>query len=200
LNNARTSPPSSSLDAQKTGIRGKARAIRAAIAEDARRDAAHRVAAAGLGFLAMPPGIVAGYFPVRSEFDCLPLLARLSADGWSLALPVVREGAPLEFRAWAIGAPLVPGPRGIMQPPDATPVVPRVLVVPLLAFDARGFRLGYGGGHYDRTLQAMRAGSEVTAIGIAFDEQEMPEIPVNAHDEPLDWILTPFGPHAMQGR
>lgn len=179
-------------------MRRRAKAVRAAIGDDVRRQAAECLAASGLTFLGRPPGLVSGYMPMRGELDCLPLLARLESDGWRLALPVIRGAAPLEFRAWTFGAPLEEGPHGTAQPPEAPPAIPEVLLVPLLAFSAGGARLGYGGGHYDRTLESLRAAGPVTAIGIAFDEQELPDIPVGRHDEPLNWILTPSGPRAMQ--
>jgi 5-formyltetrahydrofolate cyclo-ligase len=188
----------SDLDAIKIELRRKARAVRAAIPESTRRNAAERVAETGLGFLNMQPEIVAGYFPLREEFDCLPLMTRLASEGWRLALPVVHGNAPLTFHGWSIGQELEKGPRGVMQPRDAPAVTPHVLLVPLLAFGADGSRIGYGAGHYDRTLEFLRANGPVTAIGIAFDEQELPELPVGVHDEPLNWILTPSGPRAMQ--
>jgi len=120
-------------------------------------------------------------------------LRRLAANGWTLALPVVTGAAPLIFRAWTFGAALIAGERGISQPAAGAILRPALLLVPLLAFDAHGRRLGYGGGHYDRTLEALRRDGTVTAIGLAFDAQEVAQIPAGPHDQRLDWILTPSG-------
>jgi 5-formyltetrahydrofolate cyclo-ligase len=186
-------PSADPIDAQKTELRRRARARRNAISPAGRIEAARQVAALGLPELPAGPRILGAYYPVRSEFDPLPLLARLAAEGWRLALPVVMGAAPLAFRAWEPGAPLIPGERGILQPASGDAVRPALLLVPLLAFDAQGRRLGYGGGHYDRTLQALRADGGVTAIGLAFDEQEVAQLPSGPHDERLDIILTPSG-------
>jgi 5-formyltetrahydrofolate cyclo-ligase len=182
------------IESRKRKLRAKARATRDALSTAERAEAAERVARIGLGFLGVRPSLVAAYHPVRSEFDCLPLLARLAGDGWKLALPVIAGPAPLDFRQWSFGDPLTTGAFGIAEPIDAPRVSPGILLVPLLAFDARRYRLGYGGGHYDRTLTAFRAKGDVTAIGLAFDEQRVPDVPVGAYDQQLDWILTPSGP------
>jgi 5-formyltetrahydrofolate cyclo-ligase len=136
--------------------------------------------------------VLAAYLAVRGEIDCMPLVARLAGGGWRIALPVVTaDGVPLAFHAWTPGDPTTPGRFGIPQPAAASPVTPSVLLVPLLAFDRRCHRLGYGGGHYDRTLAALRAKGPVTAIGLAFDAQEVPDIPAGPYDQPLDCVLTP---------
>jgi 5-formyltetrahydrofolate cyclo-ligase len=145
--------------------------------------------------LALPPAagaVVAGTWPVGSELDARPLLAALAARGWRCALPVVAdEAGPLRFRAWLPGEPLRAGGYGILEPEPAAPaVVPDVVLVPLLAFDRAGRRLGQGGGWYDRTLAALRAERPVLAIGLAFAAQERAELPTGGHDQPLDWIVT----------
>jgi 5-formyltetrahydrofolate cyclo-ligase len=145
--------------------------------------------------LALPAGVVAGYWPMRSEADPRPLMAALSANGHQLALPcVVQRAAPLLFRRWQEGDPLAAGPYNTREPlPAAQPVIPSVLLVPLLAFDAQGFRLGYGGGYYDRTLASLRAAHPVQAIGIAYAGQEIPAVPHDGYDLRLDAILTENG-------
>jgi 5-formyltetrahydrofolate cyclo-ligase len=149
--------------------------------------------------LMSPSNVFAGYMPIGSEIDCLPLMNRLAAADVPLCLPVVTEpGQPLIFRRWSPDDPLAPGPFGTSEPTDAAQEVsPQVLLVPMLAFDRRGRRLGYGGGYYDRTLKALRAasdgGGDVVAIGVAFAGQLRDNVPVSGGDEPLDWVLTEIG-------
>lgn len=133
-----------------------------------------------------------GFWPVREEIDPLPLLTAVAEAGGRAALPVVAgRDAPLLFRRWRPDMDLQAGAFGIREPgPDAPEVVPDVVLVPLLAFDRAGGRLGYGGGFYDRTLSALRLIRSVTAIGVAYAGQELPEVPEEAHDEPLDAIAT----------
>jgi 5-formyltetrahydrofolate cyclo-ligase len=192
-----TAPIRSDLDTQKRAARAAAAAVRTA-AHRARKDIAPlALARTGLDFTNLPPGlIVSGFFPFKSEIDVLPLLARLDSEGWVTALPiVVAERQPLVFRQWAPGQETVPGIWDIPMPPaEAAEVDPDVLLVPLLAFDKAGYRLGYGGGYYDRTLARLRALKDVTAIGICYAEQEVPRVPHGPGDEPLDFILTPDGP------
>jgi 5-formyltetrahydrofolate cyclo-ligase len=150
----------------------------------------------GLAFAALTPGsVVSGFHPHRSEPDTLPLLARLASEGFITALPVVTgKRERLIFRAWTPGDPIINGIWGIPMPGlDADVVEPDALLVPMLAFDARGFRLGYGGGYYDRTLHELRHQKKVVAIGVAYAAQEMASVPHGAHDAPLDYILTERG-------
>jgi 5-formyltetrahydrofolate cyclo-ligase len=123
----------------------------------------------------------------------MPLLDALHARGIACGLPVIGEGLELVFRAYTPGEPLIPKPFKLHEPhPDAPIVQPEIIFVPLLAFDRRGVRLGYGGGYYDATLRNLRhAGRTITAIGAGFDEQEMHALPLEPHDERLDWVLTP---------
>ena len=150
-----------------------------------------------------PTNIVAGYMPIGSEIDCLPLLNRLAAAGVALCLPVVvAPNAPLIFRRWTSDDSLVTGSFGISEPTkSALEVTPQVLLVPMLAFDRQGHRLGYGGGYYDRTLKALRTaddgGDDVLAIGVAFAGQLRDKVPVSGSDQPLDWILTEVGAHCV---
>lgn len=141
------------------------------------------------------PGIVSGYYPMAGEIWPLPLMGALKSEGHSLALPVMQgKGEPLLFRAWAPGDPLIPGIWGIRQPaPDRLQVLPDIVLVPLLAFDARGYRVGYGGGYYDRTLRHLRASKPILAVGLALDELEVDAVPHLDYDERLDWVLTPSG-------
>ena len=138
---------------------------------------------------------VSGFYPYQAEINVLPLLARLVSEGWQTALPVVMaKGEPLTFRAWAPGEPTGRGIWDIHIPLEtAAEVEPDILLVPMLAFDRRGYRLGYGGGFYDRTLHELRKLKPIIASGVAYAEQEMEEVPVAPYDEPLDWILTERG-------
>ena len=169
---------------------------------EARRGAAARVAGAQAGidavghFLAAvtPPEacVVSGYWPMRDEFDVRPLLAALHERGHPCALPVVMgRGLPLVFRAWKPGDALVEAAFGTRVPPDdATVVTPELLLVPLLAFDDRGYRLGYGGGFYDRSLARLKS---PIAVGCAYDAQRVDDLPIDDHDRRLDWIVTETG-------
>ena len=135
--------------------------------------------------------VLAGYWPMRGEPDPRPAMA--AHDG-AVCLPVVPgKAVPLVFRGWR-GEPLVPGPFGTSHPADSQPVLtPQVLIVPLAGFDRQGNRVGYGGGYYDRTLQLLRESGPVAAIGLAFAVQELPAVPPEPFDQPLDLIVTDQG-------
>lgn len=139
--------------------------------------------------------IVAGYAPIASEADPAELMAHLGAQGHRLALPCTgAPGTPLTFRRWREGEPLIDGPFGTLQPDDtAVCVTPTALLIPMLAFDAKGWRLGYGGGYYDRTLSLLRARNQILAVGIAFSDQEIEMVPHEETDQPLDMVVTECG-------
>jgi 5-formyltetrahydrofolate cyclo-ligase len=140
-----------------------------------------------------PPGAtVAGFWPMGPEIDIRPALHALHGRGHPIALPVTpRRGRPLLFRRWRPGDALARGPMGTSQPaPEAEELVPDLLLVPLLAFDARGNRLGYGGGYYDRTLAAL-AGAR--RIGCAYACQRLDEVPAGPEDVPLHAVVTEDG-------
>lgn len=137
------------------------------------------------GFGTVP---VAGYLPLQTEISPLPAMQRLSG---AVAVPeIVAQGAPLIFRRWTPGCALAPGPFKTRVPVGAVEIVPRVVIVPLVGFDRSGARLGYGGGFYDRTLEALRRAGPVTAIGFAFAAQELDMVPTEPTDQPLDMIVT----------
>jgi 5-formyltetrahydrofolate cyclo-ligase len=144
-------------------------------------------------------GVVAGYYPIGSELDPWPTLLRLQAAGARIALPVaVGLHEPLRFRAYAPGDALEPDASRTPAPlAEAEPLEPDWLIVPLLAFDRRGWRLGQGGGYYDRTLAVLRARGRVWAVGLAYAGQDIPDVPREAHDQRLDAILTETGYHAF---
>ena len=160
-------------------------------------DASRRIAAYGLDFINANAGaVVSGFAAIRDEIDPAPLMRWLLAEGFRLALPVMQgKGKPLLMRAWTPGDAMAPAAWGIAEPLADKPVLePDVVLVPLLAFDVRGYRLGYGGGFYDRTLQRLRKLKPVVAVGLAYDEQIVDAVPVESYDQKLDWVLTPTGP------
>ncbi len=134
--------------------------------------------------------VIAGYLPIRTEADPLPAMTRLSAAN-RICVPVVEgPGLPLSFRAWRPGCALVEGPFRVMIPADGAALVPDILIVPMVAFDAGLYRLGYGGGFYDRTLAALRAERRVRATGFAYAAQGVERLAIEPTDEPLDEIVT----------
>ncbi len=170
------------------------RALRRELAA-ANPDAAEQAAAhLPLGVLA-PIRVVSGYHPLGGELSPWPLLARLAAAGARIALPVALDRAsPLIFRAYAPGQSLEPDAVNIPSPTtEAETLVPDVVIVPLLAFDRAGYRLGQGAGHYDRTLQGLRARRPVRAVGLGYAGQRIERVPREAHDQALDAILTEMG-------
>lgn len=181
-----------SVTEQKTALRREAQARRDAMLPDVRKAAAEALAARTFPVAVTPGAIVSGFMPLKSEINPLPLMKKLADAGARLALPVVQgRGKPLVMRAWAWGEPLAPGVWGIREPkPEAPEVDPDVLLVPLLAFDRAGYRLGFGAGYYDMTITALRARKPVTAIGVAFAAQEVPAVPTTPRDARLDLVLT----------
>jgi len=182
-----------SLAEIKRLARSKATLIRNEVHESAKPGAGAVLAKRGLPVARNTPGsVISAFHSFGSEISTFELFDRLVADGWTTALPVVvAKNTPLVFRQWAPGEALVLGRWNIKVPPEEAPeVLPDVLLVPLLAFDRQGYRLGYGGGFYDRTLEKLRGRKPVTAIGIAYAGQEVDEVPRDAYDQRLDWIMT----------
>ena len=176
----------------KATLRGEATVRRNALPADLRQAAAEAIAARAFPLAVGPQTIVSGFMPMKSEINPLPLMRKLAEAGAALALPVVAgRGEPLTMRAWQWGEPLGSGVWGIREPkPEAPQIDPDILLVPLLVFDRKGFRLGYGGGYYDRTIAGLRARKNVTAVGIAFAAQEVASVPVTPRDARLDLVLT----------
>jgi 5-formyltetrahydrofolate cyclo-ligase len=138
-----------------------------------------------------PPGILGSHAAVGDEIDPAALDHLASAAGWTLAYPRVTEGGRLVFHRCLL-ADLRPGFRGIPEPPGGAPIVrPDVILVPLLAVDAAGNRLGQGGGHYDRTLAVLRAGGSIRAVGLGWDVQRVEMLAPEPWDAPLDALATP---------
>ncbi len=181
------------LEAKRT-LRSAMLAWRAALGEEERR-------AAGQGLLESfrrerpfeTPTVVSGFWPMAEELDIRPLMIELTNQGCQLCLPVVvAKREPLVFRAWRPGDALEQGVFGTLHPsPKREVLEPDALIVPLLACDQQGWRLGYGGGFYDRTLRGLRRRKSVVAMGVAFDAQFLDEeVPHGPDDERLDWLLT----------
>ncbi len=189
------------MDAARAALRRTARAARTAfvgaLAGPVRHGLQSALAAQALPHLG-PPAILGTYAAVGDELDPAAVEAAARSAGWQSAFPRVTRNGPLEFRAATL-TQLAPGFRGIPEPPAALPIVrPDILLVPLVAADLAGNRLGQGGGHYDRTLSALRASGPVLAIGIAWDMQIVPDLPVRPWDQPLDAIATPTAFHLVR--
>jgi 5-formyltetrahydrofolate cyclo-ligase len=136
---------------------------------------------------------IGSYWPIRSEVDTRPILEGLAARGQIVALSQILH-PHLSWREWHPGDAMVHGGFGVQEPgPDAPEVFPRALLMPLAAFDRFGNRLGYGKGHFDRTIAELSRQHPVLTIGLAFSVQEIDAVPVEPHDQPLDLIVTETG-------
>ena len=142
----------------------------------------------------LPPlgSIVSAFWPFRAELDVRPLIYRLKAEGYTIALPqVIAKATPLLFREWEPATPLLADKYGVLCLPDTSAIIePDWLLVPLLAFDKNGYRLGYGGGFYDLTLTKLRKEKKIFAIGVAYECQLVSRVPHTKRDVRLDAILT----------
>ncbi len=182
-----------SLIDDKRTLRSAMLAWRGALADDERRAAAGGLVTSFEREKPFEtPAVVSGFWPIKDEIDIRPLMIALHNGGCELALPVVQgRGKPLLFRAWRPGDPLEQGVFGTLQPsPKRETLEPDALIVPMLACDREGWRLGYGGGFYDRTLLGLRGRKTVTAVGVGFNAQLVDEIPHDPDDQRLDWLLT----------
>jgi 5-formyltetrahydrofolate cyclo-ligase len=180
------------VESLKTEIRRDAVARRDALLAAERAAAAAAIAARPLPVAVRPGAIVSGFSPLKSEVNPVPLMRAFAAAGATLALPVVAgRGKPLTMRSWNFGEPLVSGVWGIREPPESAPeVFPDILIVPMLAFDRAGQRIGYGAGYYDMTIGRLRGIKPVIALGIAYAAQETARIPTTPRDAALDLVLT----------
>ena len=182
------------IEAAKAALRVRARAARASLGSGDRAEAAAAVARHFFDHTDLQPSdIVAAYWRIRDEVDCQPILVRLMDSNQTVVLPVVLgPEQPLDFRVWEQGASLYESGFGTLAPSDLAPrAEPDVVLMPLLGFDSRGTRLGYGGGYYDRTLASMKKRPKL--IGLAYSAQEFEKIPREAHDVPLDAVVTEAG-------
>jgi 5-formyltetrahydrofolate cyclo-ligase len=194
--------------ALKAAARRRARARRAAFPVAERDRAGAKAAAHFLAAIALLPGsMISAYWPLEDEFDSRPLLHALIGAGHGVALPVVRgAGRELYFREWQPGDTLAKSSFGVSEPLPAAPsVTPTVVIAPFLAYNAQGFRLGYGGGYYDRTIRALRHSAPgLLAVGLGYAAQAMAALPYDDYDEALDWLVNERGalqfPHRAQGQ
>jgi 5-formyltetrahydrofolate cyclo-ligase len=186
------SDPAHQLAEQKAILRGHMQEIRAeAAARDP--DAAERLAARfPIKLFERYGPVVSGYIAINDELDPAPLLARLKAKGATIVLPRLETWGPMTFRN-ADPATLEKGAFGLTQPSPAAPEIrPGLVLAPLLAFDARGARLGYGKGHYDKAIAHLRSTGRVFYLGLAYAAQQADVVPAERHDIPLDWVETPL--------
>jgi 5-formyltetrahydrofolate cyclo-ligase len=192
-----------SLDETKAELRKHQAKLRAVLKSDHPSASDHLLAGvdAMLALAAIHLGdrplLVAGYWPIRSEISPLPLMQVLAEQGVATCLPATpRPGTALIFHQWQVGDPLVDGLYGTSEPADTAPIViPTVILAPLLAFDLACYRLGYGGGFYDRSLAEIRAkiGQSVIAIGLAYAGQQIDTVQSGPHDAALDGVMTETG-------
>ncbi|MDP7546364.1 MAG: 5-formyltetrahydrofolate cyclo-ligase [Alphaproteobacteria bacterium] len=181
----------------KASARRRARVRRAAVPAAVRQGAGTKAAENFLAAIPLSPAcIVSAYWPLGDELDSRPLLHALYQAGHGVALPVVMaRGQALCFRLWRPGDGLAESSFGVLEPlPGAMAVTPDVVGAPFLACDAQGFRLGYGGGYYDRTIRALRQSVPgLLAVGLGFAAQAMAALPYDDHDEGLDWLVNERG-------
>jgi len=182
-------------DALRRAVRARRRDLAELIPDAAERAAAH-LTPEDLA----PFAVVAGYHALGAELSPWPVLRKLERAGGRIALPVAPQPhAPLVFRAFAEDQPLLPDAARVPAPTeDAETLTPDLVIAPLIAFDRQGFRLGQGGGYYDRTLAALRSAGRLFVIGLAYAGQEVDRIPRDVHDQPLDAILTESGYHRIR--
>jgi 5-formyltetrahydrofolate cyclo-ligase len=176
----------------KDDLRATALARRDALNAEVRAAAARAIAVRAFPVEIAGGAIVSGYWPIRSEVDPMPLMRRLAAQGARLALPAITgRDQPLTFRAWSSETEMLQGQLGIMEPSPRSDVVePDIVLVPLAAFDRVGHRIGYGAGHYDRSLRQLMMSKPIVAIGLAFAVQQIDTVPSLPHDVRLDFVLT----------
>lgn len=180
------------IASQKVRLRAKMKALRTTLKAE-NLDAANLLSEnLPDSLLRSPAKVVSGYVPIGSEIDPILLAHELTRKGRKLCLPRLVLGADeLSFFIWDFGDPLESGPFSLVQP-DGNPerVYPDLLLVPLLAFDRKGSRLGYGKGHFDRAIESLRKLSKITLCGIGFSGQEVSRVPTERHDQKLDWVIT----------
>lgn len=144
--------------------------------------------------------IVSAYMPIRTEISPIRAMTELHRQGVRICVPVIQGTAqPLLFQEWTPDCEMIAGPFGAAVPASGAVQTPDIVITPLLAFDRRGYRLGYGGGFYDRTFELLRAKAEVLGVGFAYSVQEVDCVPTEPTDQVLDAIITEKGPLALAG-
>lgn len=186
--------PVANINAQKSEARRKAFAAR----KEARNDGKSAIASACLvsHIETIPHAkVISGYMAIQTEIDPITAMNALHEKGYQICVPVIQgRGQPLLFREWTPDSAMIEGDFGALIPRSGDFVIPDLCIVPLVAFDNEGHRLGYGGGYYDRTLVALReSGKSVHAVGFAFGAQSVPVVPFDANDQTLDSIVTEDG-------
>lgn len=164
-------------------------------AHDARSDESAKASAHMLSYIAKldKKFVISAYMPIRSEIDVLPLMEKLHSLGHRICVPIIEgRGKPLSFREWTPSVEMVAGPFGAAVPAEGEWLSPDFLIVALVAFNADGYRIGYGGGYYDRSIEAARAKHPTLAVGFAYAAQEG-EVPTERTDQRLDAMVTEKG-------
>jgi 5-formyltetrahydrofolate cyclo-ligase len=182
------------IEDDKTNLRHRMRTLRAeAAARDP--DGAEKLAAIfPMKLLERYGPVVSAYVPINEELDPMPLLDRLIRAGAETCLPRMTADGTISWRLWSPGEPLERRGFGLSEPPeDAPEATPTLVLTPLLAFDTQGNRLGYGRGHYDKALSVLRTKGRAFACALGYAAQQIDRVPSEAHDQPLDWAVTPIG-------
>ena len=133
---------------------------------------------------------IGGYYPINSEIGCLDILEKLEKNNFKISLPITKKNHDMDFYEWSFQNPLKISYQGIPEPNSKKKVFPDVLIVPLVGFDRYKFRLGYGGGFYDRYISKILKFKKILTVGFAFSFQEISKIPINKFDQKLNFILT----------
>ena len=136
---------------------------------------------------------IGGYFPINYEIDCLEILKKLSKKNFQISLPIMKKNNQMDFFSWDFNQPLTINDFGIPEPTSSKITYPDIFLVPIVGFDKNLYRLGYGGGFYDRYIEKIEIKKKVFKVGFAFSFQELKEVPVNNYDKKLDLIITERG-------
>ena len=182
-----------SLATDKQALRKEMRAVRRQFHKDKSETASTQLTETATASKLFRAGqIVSCFWPIQTEVDTVPLIQALHKLGCRICLPIViGEARPLVFRQWMPDTEMIEGDFGAMTPPESSPIlVPDVVLCPLLAFDRQGFRLGYGGGFYDRSIEEIRTLKPVTTAGLAYSVQEVKNVPTEPTDQKLDFLIT----------
>ena len=134
--------------------------------------------------------LVGGYYPYNHEVDVIKILERFEKKKYQISLPKIKKNFRMDFFHWSKNEPLMINKYGIPEPISDKVIYPDILLVPVLAFDNRLYRIGYGGGYYDRYIKKIRQKKNITTIGLAYSFQKVKEVPINNYDIRLDFVIT----------